>query len=767
MKDGVENAGERGPALLRRYIPAAVTLAVGLAISFWSFAFLRSSQWRSIERQFDRAAERTAEAVRQEVGRNLTILEAPRSFFLASDEVTRREFKTFSEPFLAELEETLVWEWLPRVADASRAEFERASRKEGLPGFQIIECNDQRNLIRAGRREEYFPIFYLEPSDGNESILGFDTASDATRRDALFEARDRDRMVATPVVPLIRNQHGQDNGILVVVPIFKGLRKAETVAERRRCHRGFIVSVLFVDRLVEKALRVLPDEQISINVCDVTDPQSKQRICWRFPAGSSNAQSGKGPSDDALQSSVQISVAGRRWSICCTGLAGFVAARRTWEPWGTLAVGLILTGLLTSQIVASIRRAVSVERLVAQRTRQLRESEQEVRTILDTVEVGIVVVDAATHRLVDVNPVAAAIFGASKDQLVGKSCHSVICPATEGTCPVTEQSERLCNRECVFKNRDGEPVSILKTAAPVILGGRPCILESFVDISDRRRAEVELERRSLALESANRALQDAIRVAEAANNAKSEFLTTMSHELRTPLHGILSFAMFGIKGAGTDSPEELLECFRTIEQCGQTLLRLVNDLLDLAKLESGRMDFVFARVELAQLVSAAIEELRPLAAGRDIRLEIDAAAATSWADVDSVRMLQVLRNLLDNAIKFSSLGGVVETRLAEQGSHLAVSVCDRGVGIPEEELEAIFDKFVRSNTTRAASGGTGLGLAICRDIVDAHGGRIWAENRPGGGAMVTFLIPRQRQPVAVDADPAVPPALSAPLTALV
>jgi len=414
---------------------------------------------------------------------------------------------------------------------------------------------------------------------------------------------------------------------------------------------------------------------------------------------------------------------------------------------------------------------------VQERTHALRESEQKSRTIFDMVQVGIVLVNAETRLITDVNPAAAAMIGIDREKLVGKPCRNHICPATREACPVLIRG-RVCNADCSLLTVANQSVPILKTAVLLTLGGRDYVLESFVDISSRLRAEEELNRRTLALESANQALRDAKHAAEAANEAKSQFLTNMSHELRTPLHGILSFAAFGVKnlaqrqcrqatvetGTGCEQTDrELQEYFQLIQKSGQMLLNLVNDLLDLAKLESGRMEFQFKPVDLEALVLAAVDELHPLAREHGLAIETR-STSDSLAFADAARLWQVLRNLLGNAIKFSPPGGHIEIELNGRDDGVEVRVLDQGPGIPEEELEAVFDKFVQSSKTRTGAGGTGLGLAICREILDAHHGRIWAENRPSGGAILTFLVPRPPLNATVSESRGLPISASDPLS---
>ena len=260
-------------------------------------------------------------------------------------------------------------------------------------------------------------------------------------------------------------------------------------------------------------------------------------------------------------------------------------------------------------------------------------------------------------------------------------------------------------------------------------------------------AHAELERRvwerTHQLEESQRALMDAKEMAEAANRAKSEFLANMSHELRTPLHGILSFAGFGLKRAATTPPTKVRDYFQQIDQSGRVLLLLLNDLLDLAKWEAGRMPCETRRVDLCGLLATVVDEFLSLTAEKHLTIHFEPPDDPIDLLLDPNKIMQVLRNLLSNAVKFSPEGGDIEFSLQRDAQFVVVGIHDHGVGIPEAELETIFDQFVQSSRTKTGAGGTGLGLAICREIVTAHQGRIWAENRPEGGAALFFTLPLQ------------------------
>jgi len=231
-----------------------------------------------------------------------------------------------------------------------------------------------------------------------------------------------------------------------------------------------------------------------------------------------------------------------------------------------------------------------------------------------------------------------------------------------------------------------------------------------------------------------------------ANQMKSEFLTNMSHELRTPMHAILGFSRLAQKRVEPLKDDKLSLMLNNIELSGNRLLSLLNALLDLSKLEAGRINFEFVKEDIRKAINQTIQEAETLIQAKQMRVTINDDGIPKLVPYDFNAMVQVFMNLLTNAVKFSPNGSEISITLLETADTdkkpvLLFRIQDQGVGIPEPELLLVFDKFVQSSKTKSGAGGTGLGLAIVRQIVEAHKGRIWAENVMPHGACFNMMLP--------------------------
>jgi PAS domain S-box-containing protein len=289
----------------------------------------------------------------------------------------------------------------------------------------------------------------------------------------------------------------------------------------------------------------------------------------------------------------------------------------------------------------------------------------------------------------------------------------------------------------VERDTDGQPLRMVGT---------------MIDISRQKILEEELQNHRINLESLvaekTEELHAAKNEAERANREKSEFLANMSHELRTPMHSILSFASLALKRAEDDKTKRFLQNIRT---SGIRLTDLLNDLLDLSKLESGKMECNFIKQDMTTLIQETIIEVSSLLSDKKISIKLNTDEHFECA-IDQRLITRVLINLFSNAIKFSPENSIitVDIKIMVLGYKeyareiIQVSVSDQGIGIPEDQLTDIFNKFVQSSKTKSNSGGTGLGLSISKEIIELHGGKIWAESsvtENDSGSVFTFYIP--------------------------
>jgi len=379
----------------------------------------------------------------------------------------------------------------------------------------------------------------------------------------------------------------------------------------------------------------------------------------------------------------------------------------------------------------------------------LRESEEKYRTLVEKAKDGIVIIQ--DQRFAYVNPSLVAMSGSSAEELIGTPFIQHVAEEEVGKLARYYEDriqghESASMYETVFKTKSGERIHAEVNAAHIPYNGKPADLVIIRNINERKKAEADIRKLNETLE---RRVEERTRELASANERlieldrlKSMFLASMSHELRTPLNSILGFSGLLLMGMSGELNPEQAKQLSMVQASAAHLLELINEILDISKIESGRVDLAIESFPIADVVTETLKAVTPLAEAKGLAL-----AANVPGDLvcqsDRRRIKQVLTNLLGNAIKFSDQGGV-RVDVAASGEDLTVSVSDSGIGIRPGDIDKLFNPFsqIDMSSTKQYEG-TGLGLYLCRKIMTHLHGEISVQSEFGRGSTFTFVLPIQ------------------------
>jgi PAS domain S-box-containing protein len=365
----------------------------------------------------------------------------------------------------------------------------------------------------------------------------------------------------------------------------------------------------------------------------------------------------------------------------------------------------------------------------------LRSSEIRYRRLFESARDGILILDADSLRITDVNPFMMELLGYSRAEFLGRELWEI---GLFGDKAASQQAFRklqatgyLRYEDLPLQTTDGKLREVEFVSNVYEEDGHRVIQCNIRDVTDRKHAE---EERRLLLASAQAARAEA----DTANSIKDEFLATVSHELRTPLTSILGWSEMLV--SGKLNQQDSKRAAETILRNARAQREIIDDLLDISRIITGKLRLDVSSVEMDRLIETVIEGVRPAADARSIHLRTVIDPQIDPLSGDPDRLQQIIWNLLSNAIKFTPEGGRVEVRLERRDSQVEITISDTGQGIDPELLLHVFDRFRQfDSSSRRRHGGLGLGLSIVRQLVELHGGTVTAES-PGAGAGTTFKV---------------------------
>ncbi|MDH5513518.1 MAG: CHASE domain-containing protein, partial [Gammaproteobacteria bacterium] len=623
-----------------------VVLLVGSAISIGGYAASRHYLERTAQQQFDREASHHVTVVEKAVNEHLAAVRMTAQFFSAAEtEVDRWSFWDFTmgqppdvpgiEPFpgVRAFPGIESLQWIPYVPLENRLDYEAKAQADGLFGFSFSERVSGTGLVKAADRRAYLPVYYVEPTDGNQELLGFDMATMPAVLEALERARDVASLTVTQEIQITVGA-GVRRTVMAIEPVYRGRSVPASVDGRRAALRGFVVGMIDPASIVDTTVGLyttpawldmyIYDDSARADGGLLHYRPSQLRRSQSWPVTLGEVRRGRHKNEP-------IELGDRNWSIVVAPVPGRFDFETDATPYGVAAFGVVITLFLANYFVTQRNRRRLIEEKVAERTSEL---------------------SAANRSLAN-------------------------------------------------------------------------------EVQERKRVA--------------RALRRAKEEAELANHAKSGFLAMISHELRTPLNAIIGFSeilseqMFGPLGH-----KKYSGYVKDIRNSGQHLLGLINNILDLTKVEANEFNLRRQTMNLAEAIDEVLRlfEGQARAAAQLIELDLEEPLPPLHADPGAIR--QILINLVSNALKFTPDGGliVVSAKLHGDG-RLTIAVSDNGIGIPKEHIDGVFQPFSQVDSSLARRyEGTGLGLPLTKSLVQLHGGDIRIESAPRHGTTV-FVTFRQ------------------------
>jgi PAS domain S-box-containing protein len=722
-----------------------ITLGLPLlvATSLLAIATVLVTRWDTERTQhaFLRDAATVGATLDAELRQALYALEAIHGLFIGSSDVSDDEMSRVSAPWLALPMQLQALGFSKHVARADLTAFEaRVARESGRP-YRVFD-----RFAGAAADPNVVATRFIEPMTQNQVALGLNSLSVPAAREAILRSARDDTAAATTGFRLTQERENQAG-----VVVYRALYRATKGGSMRDPNSGqpppalrdaALSGVVFVSlRMQQSVAAALRDAPAYLHWC-LLEQRAGSALLNRLagPDGCNTA------TPAALHHERLIDFAGQRWLLRIDAGLGDVPDAGFANAWLFSSVGLLSAAMLAALLLTVTGRTRRIEAAVDARTQDLqrevverqradsalRDSEQRFRNIFDQAPIGIIYTDLA-GRVRDANPKLREMISYSADALaqhtLGELTHDDDRRATahdlarllQGDLPMVQRRSRL-------RRGDGQTLWVQMNLS-VLRGpdGQPQRLVAVVeDITERRlREDAELGRHQ----------------AETANRAKNEFLSRMSHELRTPLNAMLGFAqLLDLDRRPALVPHQVAWVAQVLK-AGWHLLEMINDTLDLSRIDAGMMRLSLAPVDLGPLVAHCAAMVEPSAVRRGITLQVQLAADAQHVLGDETRLKQVISNLLSNAVKYNKPGGRVElsTRRAAD-NRLEVRVLDTGLGLSPAQMTELFQPFNRLGRESSDTEGTGIGLVISRRLTELMGGDLHAECPTGMGQGATFVL---------------------------
>ena len=719
---------------------AARRLTVGLTLSIvtalLSATLLQVARWDTERARtaFEREAASALSTLTYQLAQPLYALEALHGIYVDSDGVSRDELRHATKGWLANTPMLYSMGYQERASAAEVPALESRAGADGWPDFRVVNRTAADTVVPFSG-DEAFVIRYIEPLERNRRALGVNALSIPAARAAIQAAIQTGQPTASTGFRLSQDPVGTtEKGVAIYKAVYQG--DPLTAKDRQASVQGVVFATVRLDDILRSVIEQLP-QRLALCVVDADSKAPQRRLAG--PEGCELKVA------DSLHSRT-IPYAGRQWSLRVTTRATDLPAARDSNAWLFSVVGLMSVAVLGALLLAVTGRTRRIESAVRERTAALqlevrereqaevalRESEQRFRNIFNNVPIGVVYTDLRGNVL-HTNPRFCELTGYTADELLGM-------PSLDFTHPDDVLQDADLSRQLVT----GEIPMYRRNKRYIARDGHTLWVQSTVSLlrdeqGQPRRIVGAVEDITEHLQLAE--AQQARAAAEASNHAKSDFLSRMSHELRTPLNAMLGFAQL----LELDKRHPLAEAQRPwvgqIQHAGWHLLEMINDVLDLSRIESGNVRLVIGPLELSTLMSGTLPLVEQEARKRGIRISHELAPDAVRVLGDATRVKQILTNLLTNAVKYNADRGRIHVAARLIATEVEISVADTGLGMTPAQMGELFQPFNRLGRERTSQEGTGIGLVISQRLAELMGGSLRARSVTGEGSVFILSLP--------------------------
>ena len=712
-----------------------IVLTIGLLLTVGAALYTGNLEVKTRKKEFAADCRDIELRMSRRLHTYALLLRSGSAFLYATDSVTRKEWREF-------IEKTRIDKNLAGVQGVGYAVIipENKLQKHYQ---QLQEDGFKENIVKlVGKRDIYTSIIYLEPQKGrNLRAIGYDMFSEPVRRKAMELSRDSDQAILSGRVILVQESDKDVQfGTLMYVPAYRYGLPANTVEERRKAIQGWVYSPFRMNDLMYGILGhwdALLLDRIQLQVYDGTI--SDANLLFDSQAADSLAI-GKTPFQTFDQS---VNFNGKSWILHFTQLRENYLSSKV----RIILVSGIIISILIMALFLLLFNTISQARLIAgDSTNKLKKSEERFKKLLNSTAEAIYGLDM-NGRCTFSNSSCIRMLGyATEEQLIGENMHELIHHSNADGTPLALDDCRIHNsfntqkgthvEDEVLWRKDGTCFPCEYWSYPLFINGQiEGAVVTFFDITERKQS----------IEKINNARNEA----EKANQAKSEFLSRMSHELRTPMNSILGFAQLLEMGGKLNLQQK--KAVGHIHNSGKHLLNLINEVLEISRIEAGHLELILEPVLLQRVIREMLDFVKPLAAAREIKIAVlDATQDSLFVYADRRHLKQVLLNLLSNAIKYNREGGTISLKSEIFPANKAgvvsvrIAITDTGSGILFSDIPKLFTPFERIGAEKTTTEGTGLGLAVVKKLINAMNGTIGVESVPGVGSTFWIKLPQSK-----------------------